>query len=116
MMVANKGSNDMDAVSPENFQHDFVHNGIFDKANVTLHEISKIPQNVEDSDYDEGGEGGEDENEEMDNGSMDDNQINDVEPKEVEEEPPKQEAVDQKASEVLFDNDNAWECNWSQDQ
>jgi len=44
---------------------------------------------VEDSDYDEGGEGGEDENEEMDNGSMDDNQINAVEPKEVEEEPPK---------------------------
>ena len=87
MMVANKGSEDLEAVTPENFQHDFVTNGIFDKANVTLHEISKIPQNVEDSDYDEGGEGGEDENEEMDNGSMDDNQINDVEPKEVEEEP-----------------------------
>jgi len=52
----------------------------------------------------------------MDNGSMDDNQINAVEPKEVEEEPPKQEAVDQKASEVLFDNDNQWEYIWCQDQ
>lgn len=72
MMVSNKGSDDMDAVAPENFQQDFVTNNIFDKANITLHEISKIPQNVEDSDYDEGGEGGEDENEEMDDGSMND--------------------------------------------
>lgn len=49
-------------------------NGIYDKASITLHEICKIPQNVDDeSDYGEGGEGGEDENEEMDNGSMDEN-------------------------------------------
>ena len=84
---------------------------------MTLYEISKIPQNVEDSDFGEGDEGGEDENEEMDNGSMEDNQIAQVEPpKEIEEEPPKQEAVDQKASEVLFDMDGQWESIWSQDQ
>jgi len=43
MMVGNKGSEDLDAVAPENFQQDFISNGIFDKANVTLHEICKIP-------------------------------------------------------------------------
>jgi hypothetical protein len=73
MMVSNKGYEDLEAVAPDNFQKNFVDNGIFDKANITLHEISKIPQNVEDSDFGEGDEGGEDENEEMDNGSMEDN-------------------------------------------
>jgi hypothetical protein len=32
--------------------------------------------------------------------------VEEVEPETVNEEPPKEEAVDQKASEVLFDNDN----------
>ena len=72
MMVANKGEEDMEPVTPDSFQHDFASNGVFDKATVTLYEISKIPQQVEDSDYDEGGEGGEDENEEMEDGSMND--------------------------------------------
>ena len=98
----------MEGVAPENFHDNFMNNGIFEKANVTLYEISKIPQNADDDDDfdEEGGEGGEDENEEMDNGSIVENQVEDVEPEVVKEEPPKQEAVDQKASEVLFDNDN----------
>lgn len=73
MMVSNKGSDDDHGIEPDKFQNNFIDNGIFDKANITLWEISKIPQNVEESDFGEGDEGGEDENEEMDNGSMEDN-------------------------------------------
>lgn len=63
MMVQNKGQEESEGVSPEDFDKDFSTLNIFDKAEVTLYEISKIPQEDEDEfDYEEGGE---DENEEM---------------------------------------------------
>lgn len=93
MMVSNKGQEEIEGIAPENFHGNFMSNGIFDKANVTLYEIAKIPQNVEDEEYgdEEGGEGGEEELNEMeeDNASMNDKEIDQVEPVVVIEEPPK---------------------------
>lgn len=104
MMVQNKGQDEGEVVHPENFGKDFYSNNIFDKAQVTLYEISKIPQNDDDEfeDYDEGGE---DENEEMEEELEEQEQQIEVEPVAVQEEPPK-EIEDQKASEVLFDNED----------
>jgi len=43
MMVQNKGCDEGEVVYPENFSNDFQSNKVFDKAQVTLYEISKIP-------------------------------------------------------------------------
>ena len=79
MMVQNKGQDEGEVVHPENFGKDFYSNNIFDKAQVTLYEISKIPQNDDDEfeDYDEGGE---DENEEMEEELEEQEQQIEVEP------------------------------------
>lgn len=71
MMVSNKGQDEIEAIAPENFTSNIQQNGIYDKSNVTMYEISKIPTNVDDDEEfdEEGGEGGEDENEEMEDGS-----------------------------------------------
>ena len=64
MMIQNKGQDEGEVILPENFNKDFMFNNIFDRAQVTLYEISKIPQN-DDSEIEDYEEGGEDENEEI---------------------------------------------------
>ena len=73
MMVQNKGCDEGEVVYPENFAKDFQSNKVFDKAQITLYEISKIPQE-EDAEFEEYEEGGEDENEEMEEEQQEDQQ------------------------------------------